>query len=84
MSFGRIKTLYCIAVVSLAALLFVSDSLVRGSAAVVLLIGALPMFRLITRENTLNVLRAVGLRHEVERHIQSTDQSSEDRSQVQQ
>lgn len=76
--------MYTVAVLSLAGLFLVPDPFLHGIAAVLVIVGALPMFRLITRENTLNVLRAVGLRHEVERRTQSADQSSEDRPQVQQ
>lgn len=45
MSFSKIKALYAIAVLSLAVLLFVPDTFVRGTAAVFLLIGALPIWR---------------------------------------
>lgn len=49
MSFSKIKALYAVAVISLAVLLFVPDTFVRGTAAVFLLIGALPMFRFIAK-----------------------------------
>lgn len=50
MSLRRMKTLYCIAVIAIAILLFATGSFVYWIASMVLLGGALPGWRIATRE----------------------------------
>lgn len=56
MLFERVKAMYAVAVLSLAVILFSPDMLLRGIAAILLLLGALPMFKVIKREVAKNAL----------------------------
>lgn len=49
MPLRRIKTLYCVTVMAVAVLLFAAGGIIYWAASVVLLCGALPIFRLIRR-----------------------------------
>lgn len=79
----KIRILYTIAVLALVALLFMPDPLTRKAAGVLLLIGAIPIYRTLAREHGLNALRAADLHHEDERHTLSTDPASEDQIPIQ-
>ena len=78
MSFSKIKALYAVAVLSLAVLLFVPDTLIRALAAIFLLLGAWPIWRTVVRgaasqalSNTLTLLEGA-------HHNQEDDRSFED------
>lgn len=73
MSLHRIRSLYCLMMISIAIILTWTGIFVCWIAAVALLAGALPMLKVLGRENALSALR--GLPPEVEHHNQSTDQS---------
>lgn len=49
MPLRRIKTLYCVTVMAVAVLLFAAGGIIYWAASIVLLAGALPIFRLIRR-----------------------------------
>lgn len=73
----RAKTIYCIAVIAIAVILASVGGLIGGIAAIVVLVGALPMFQAVKRASATNAL--IGFRDDCEatRHNQSTDRASE-------
>lgn len=48
MSLSRVKTIYCVSVIAIALVLDCTGGAIGWIAAVVLLAGALPLFRLVT------------------------------------
>lgn len=56
MSLRRIKTLYCVAVISIALILACTGGLIGWVASIVLLGGALPMFRAMWNAGTQEAL----------------------------
>lgn len=57
MSFRRIKTLYCLAVIAIGVLLAALGGWIGWIAAVLVLGGALPMFRVIGQQSEQNTKR---------------------------
>lgn len=51
----RIKTIYCIAMISVALILVSTSNAIGFLAAITLLIGALPMFNAISRSGIIEV-----------------------------
>ena len=78
MSLRRAKTLYCVTMIAVSVLLAAWGGALGCAAGALLLVGALPLFKVINREGVLNALR--GLHHEDAHHTQSADQSFEDQT----
>jgi predicted Na+-dependent transporter len=55
----RVKTIYCIAVIAIAIILVSFGQLIGWLAAIVVLAGALPMFRVVTQTSADATLTAV-------------------------
>lgn len=82
MSLRRIKTLYCLAVIAIGVLLAALGGWVGWLAAVLVLSGALPMFRVIGRAAAGSALTGAWdklILLEDAPHNQSDDQVCEDR-----
>lgn len=81
-SMRSIRVLYTVAVLSLAGLFLVPDPFLHGIAAVLLIVGALPMFRVIARavasQTLINARKQLTLPEDAP-HTQEDDRSSEDR-----
>lgn len=84
MTLRKVKILYCVSVIALAILLIAAGDTARWIGAILLLIGALPGFKVIGRANALSALRSLNLHRLNGRHSQSTDQASEDQTLIEQ
>lgn len=77
MSLHRIKTLYCIAVISIAVILDCVGGLLGWTAAVVLLAGALPLFGIVCQAAEIKGAQSalIRIRQRVMADMGSTDDS---------
>lgn len=76
----RIKTLYCVAVIAIAIVLSCTGGLIGWITSIVVLAGALPMFRVVRRASAHAAL--IGFRSDLSEDTpqnQSTDQVSVNR-----
>ena len=79
MTLRKAKVLFCVAAISIAILMIAAGDIARWIGAVLLLIGVLPLFRLITRHSAREALSTYqSVRHRADHHIQAKDRGEGD------
>ena len=83
MSLGQVKTIYCSSVVAVAILLTYAGGLICWLAAIILLLGSLPLFKIIqSTSEQRGVSDYRRLRQSTARRILATDQEELDAREV--